>query len=101
MFQIGTMADWFGVGLIEGIRESERCGASGVQIYAADELDPRTVSKKRSKTFAGPPATAIRRSSPFAASWAVSVLKSLRTTRKRSITSSESLNWPIRWTVTS
>lgn len=46
MFQIGTMADWFGVGLIEGIRESERCGASGVQIYAADELDPRTVSKE-------------------------------------------------------
>lgn len=44
MFKIGTLADWFGVGLIEGIRESERCGAQGVQIYAAGNLDPRTVS---------------------------------------------------------
>lgn len=43
MFKIGTLADWFGVGLLEGIRESERCGAEGVQIYAADELDPLTV----------------------------------------------------------
>lgn len=45
MFQIATLADWFGVGLLEGIRESGRCGAQGVQIYAADEFDPRTVSK--------------------------------------------------------
>ncbi|MBQ9031366.1 MAG: sugar phosphate isomerase/epimerase [Parasporobacterium sp.] len=44
MFKIGTLADWFGVGILEGIRESERCGASGVQLYAADEFDPRTVS---------------------------------------------------------
>ena len=44
MFKIGTLADWFGVGIIEGIRESERCGASGVQLYAAGEFDPRTVS---------------------------------------------------------
>jgi len=43
MFKIATLADWFGVGLIEGIRESERCGATGVQIYAAGELDPRTL----------------------------------------------------------
>lgn len=43
MFNIATLADWFGVGLIEGIRESERCGAVGVQIYAAGELDPRTI----------------------------------------------------------
>lgn len=53
MFKIATLADWFGVGLIEGIRESERCGATGVQIYAAGELDPRTLSdadKKRVKT---------------------------------------------------
>lgn len=42
--KIGTLADWFGMGLIEGIRESERCGAEGVQVYAAGELDPRTVS---------------------------------------------------------
>ena len=45
MFKIATLADWFGVGLIEGIRESERCGATGVQIYAADQLDPRTLGK--------------------------------------------------------
>lgn len=44
MFKIATLADWFGVGLLEGIRESRRCGAEGVQIYAADEFDPRTVS---------------------------------------------------------
>jgi len=47
MFKIATLADWFGVGLLEGIRESGRCGAEGVQIYAADEFDPRTVSKDR------------------------------------------------------
>ena len=45
MFKIATLADWFGVGLIEGIRESQRCGAEGVQIYAAGELDPRTISR--------------------------------------------------------
>ena len=45
MLKIATLADWFGVGLIEGIRESHRCGAEGVQIYAADEFDPRSVSK--------------------------------------------------------
>ncbi|MEA4870671.1 MAG: sugar phosphate isomerase/epimerase [Christensenella sp.] len=46
MFKIATLADWFGVGLIEGIRESQRCGAEGVQIYAAGELDPRTISQE-------------------------------------------------------
>jgi L-ribulose-5-phosphate 3-epimerase len=40
MFKIGTLADWFGKGLMDGIRESERCGAEGVQLYAAGELDP-------------------------------------------------------------
>ncbi len=44
--KIGTLADWFGVGVIEGIRLSERCGAQGVQIYAWNELDPRTVTKE-------------------------------------------------------
>lgn len=44
MFKIGTLADWFGLGLLEGIRESERCGAEGVQLYAADEMDPRTIT---------------------------------------------------------
>ena len=42
--KIATLADWFGVGAIEGIRESERCGAEGVQLYAADELDPRSLT---------------------------------------------------------
>ena len=46
MFQIGTLADWFNVGLINGIIESEKCGATGVQIYAANELDPATASKE-------------------------------------------------------
>jgi sugar phosphate isomerase/epimerase len=43
MFKIGTLADWFGKGIIEGIRESRRCGAGGVQLYAWNEFDPRTV----------------------------------------------------------
>ncbi len=38
--KIGTFADWFGVGLIEGIKASQSCGAQGVQIYAWNELDP-------------------------------------------------------------
>ena len=44
MFKIGTLADWFGKGIIEGIRESERCGASGVQLYAWNEFDPKNLS---------------------------------------------------------
>jgi sugar phosphate isomerase/epimerase len=43
MFKIGTLADWFGKGIVEGIRESRRCGAGGVQLYAWNEFDPRTV----------------------------------------------------------
>ena len=46
MFRIGTLADWFGVGPIEGIRESARCGASGVQLYAWNELDPSRVGRR-------------------------------------------------------
>lgn len=42
MFKIGTLADWFGKGIIEGIKESKKCGAEGVQLYAAGEFDPRT-----------------------------------------------------------
>lgn len=49
MWGIGTLADWFGVGLLEGIRESERCGAQGVQIYACNELDPRRVTPAQIK----------------------------------------------------
>ncbi len=44
LFRIGTLADWFGVGLLEGIRQSERVGAEGVQLYAAGELDPNTLT---------------------------------------------------------
>ena len=43
MFKIGTLADWFGVGLLEGIRASQRCGAQGVQVYAWNELNPLTI----------------------------------------------------------
>ena len=44
MFKIGTLADWFGMGVIDGIKESAKCGAGGVQLYAACELDPETVT---------------------------------------------------------
>ena len=40
MFKIATFADWFGVGTLEGIKESARCGAEGVQLYAWKELNP-------------------------------------------------------------
>ncbi|HEY8500730.1 MAG TPA: sugar phosphate isomerase/epimerase [Clostridia bacterium] len=43
--KIGTLADWFGVGLIKGIEKSQKCGAEGVQIYAWNELDPLKVDK--------------------------------------------------------
>jgi len=55
MFKIGTLADWFNVGLIEGIKESQRCGAQGVQIYAWNELNPLTITAadlKKVKTTA-------------------------------------------------
>lgn len=42
--KIGTLADWFGVGLLEGIRESERCGATGVQVYADNKLNPDRIT---------------------------------------------------------
>ncbi|MDR2570072.1 MAG: sugar phosphate isomerase/epimerase [Oscillospiraceae bacterium] len=38
--KIATFADWFGVGLIGGIKESMHCGAEGVQLYAWNELNP-------------------------------------------------------------
>lgn len=46
MFKIGTLADWFGVGLLDGIRASEQCGASGVQLYAWNEFDPRKMTSE-------------------------------------------------------
>ncbi len=47
MFKIGTLADWFHVGLLDGIRASKDCGASGVQIYAWNELDPLRVTAEQ------------------------------------------------------
>ncbi len=49
LFKIGTLADWFGVGLIEGIRMSERVGAEGVQLYAMGELNPETLTPSERK----------------------------------------------------
>jgi sugar phosphate isomerase/epimerase len=49
MFKIGTLADWFGKGVIEGLRESQRCGASGTQLYAWNELDPAGLSAEKKK----------------------------------------------------
>ena len=48
-FKIGTLADWFGKGIVEGIRESQRCGASGVQLYAWNEFSPAEVSAEKKK----------------------------------------------------
>lgn len=53
MFKIGTLADWFGVGVLEGIRASADCGASGVQLYAWNELDPRKVTQEQLRTLRG------------------------------------------------
>jgi len=56
MFKIGTLSDWFGKGIIEGIKESQRCGAEGVQLYAWNEFDPRTLNaelKRAVKETAG------------------------------------------------
>lgn len=44
LFKIGTLADWFGVGLLEGIRMSQKVGAEGVQLYAQNELNPETLT---------------------------------------------------------
>ena len=44
MMKIATLADWFGVGLLEGIRASRRVGAEGVQLYAWNDLNPLTIS---------------------------------------------------------
>ena len=49
MFKIGTLADWFGKGIVEGIRESQRCGASGVQLYAWNEFDPANLKPEKKK----------------------------------------------------
>lgn len=51
MFKIGTLADWFGVGLIKGIKQSQNCGASGVQIYADNELNPERITREQIKVI--------------------------------------------------
>jgi sugar phosphate isomerase/epimerase len=53
MFKIGTLADWFGKGTIEGIRQSRDCGASGVQLYAWNELDPAKLSAEKKREVIG------------------------------------------------
>jgi len=45
--KIATFADWFGVGTIEGIRESARAGAQGVQLFAWKELNPFEITKEK------------------------------------------------------
>ncbi|MDR0651747.1 MAG: sugar phosphate isomerase/epimerase [Synergistaceae bacterium] len=43
--KIGTLADWFGVGLVEGIKKSAECGADGVQIYAWKDFNPLNLDR--------------------------------------------------------
>jgi len=45
--KIATLADWFGVGVINGIKESQRCGAEGVQLYAWKELNPFEITSAK------------------------------------------------------
>lgn len=45
MFKIGTLADWFKVGVLEGIKTSHKVGAQGVQLYAWDNLHPDNISE--------------------------------------------------------
>lgn len=46
MFKIGTLADWFKVGIIDGIKTSYEVGAQGVQLYAWDNLHPDNVTQQ-------------------------------------------------------
>jgi len=45
--KIATLADWFGVGVVEGIKASQRSGADGVQLYAWNELNPYEISSDK------------------------------------------------------
>ena len=49
MFKIATLADFFGVGVIKGIIESEQCGAEGVQLYAWNELNPFEITSEKTR----------------------------------------------------
>ncbi len=44
MFKIGTLADWFKVGVLNGIKTSRDVGAEGVQLYAWDLLHPDRIT---------------------------------------------------------
>ncbi len=44
MFKIATLADWFGLGVLEGIEASRRVGAEGVQLYAWNTLNPYEIT---------------------------------------------------------
>jgi L-ribulose-5-phosphate 3-epimerase len=44
MFKIGTLADWFKVGVLDGIRTSKQVNAQGVQLYAWDKLHPDNIT---------------------------------------------------------
>jgi len=47
MMKIATLADFFGVGVTEGIKESGRSGAEGVQLYAWNELNPFEITVEK------------------------------------------------------
>ena len=47
--KIATFADWFGLGTVNGIIESARCGAQGVQLQAWRELNPFEISPAKVK----------------------------------------------------
>ena len=47
--KIGTFADWFGVGTINGIIQSANCGAQGVQLQAWRELNPFEITPTKIK----------------------------------------------------
>lgn len=44
MFKIGTLADWFKVGVLDGIKTSKEVNAQGVQLYAWDKLHPDNIT---------------------------------------------------------
>lgn len=45
MFKIGTLADWFKVGVLDGLRTSNQVKAQGVQLYAWDKLHPDNITE--------------------------------------------------------
>lgn len=45
--KIATFADWFGVGTINGIKQSAELGAEGVQLQAWRELNPFEITREK------------------------------------------------------